>query len=296
MKYQKPPLTFEQQITLLKRRGLGIPDEEKAAGYLSNISYYRLSAYMLPLKVRGDDRFQGSVSFDDVIALYSFDRELRLLVFDVIEKLEIAFRAQMSYHHSLVGGPYWFEDRNNFRDADFWRRHLESIDAEVERANEVFKEHFFTKYDEHERMPIWMTSEVISLGLLSKIYRSLTLSREKKRIAQHFGLDNPSVLQSWMQSMTYVRNICAHHARLWNRILTIKPTYLLKPTNLWITDQPQNEKVYYLLCCLLYMIRSINQETRFASHLTRLLERYPKIELSAMGFPADWEEQEFWKQ
>lgn len=294
MRYQKPPLTFEQQIALLKSRGLSISDDEKAANYLSNISYYRLSAYMLPLKVSGQDKFKNGVSFDDVIELYSFDRELRLLTFNVIEKLEIAFRAQMSYHHSLVGGPYWFEDRKHFRDADFWRSHLDSIDTEVRRSNEAFKEHFFEKYDDHERMPIWMTSEVISLGLLSKIYRSLTLSPEKKRIAKHFGLYNPSVLQSWMQSMTYVRNICAHHARLWNRTLTIKPTYLLKPTTLWITDQPQNDKAYYLLCCLFYMIRSVNPKTRFASHLARLLERYPKIDISSMGFPNDWMEQKFW--
>ncbi len=295
MRYTKPALTFEQQIELLENRGLQFPDKDKAAHYLSNISYYRLSAYMLPLKIQGQERFQDGVVFDDVLQLYIFDREFRLLIFDVVEKLEVAFRTQMSYHHSQTSGPYWFEDRNHFRDADFWRKHLENIDTEVDRAKEVFKDHFFGKYDEHERMPIWMTSEVLSLGLLSKIYRSLAMSKEKRDIARHFGIGHPLVLESWMQSITYVRNICAHHSRLWNRVLTLKPNYMERPTNLWITNKPDNDKVYYFVCCLFYMIRAINPNTIFNDQLHELLGRYPKIDLAAMGFPKDWDSEPFWE-
>lgn len=294
MKYEKEALTRERQIELLEIRGLAIPDRTKAENYLSNISYYRLSAYMLPLKVPGFDRFRDGVTFDDVLELYLFDREYRLLMFDVIEKLEIAFRTQMSYHHSLVGGPYWFEERKNFRDAEHWRKHLDNIDTEVDRAKEVFKEHFFAKYDEHERMPIWMTSEVLSLGLLSKLYRNLAMSPEKKNIALHFGINHPQVLESWMQSMTYVRNICAHHSRLWNRVLTVRPNYLERPIDTWIEDRPANDKSYYLTCCFLYMLRAINPNTRFVAHFRNLLNRYPSLQLDAMGFPDDWEEQAFW--
>ena len=158
MKYDKPALTFEKQIEMLESRGLVVPDKVRAANYLSNINYYRLSAYMLPLKVVGGEQFIASTTFDNVLQLYLFDREFRLLIFDVIERLEIAFRTQMSYQLSLDGGPYWYEDRNYFRDADRWRKQLESIDSEIDRAREVFKDHFFEKYDEHTRMPIWMTS------------------------------------------------------------------------------------------------------------------------------------------
>lgn len=294
MKYEKGALTFEQQIELLQSRGLEVDDIGLAANYLSNISYYRLSAYMLPLKVPGEDRFIDGTTFENILDLYLFDREFRLLIFDVIEKLEIAFRTQMSYHHSLTGGPYWFENRLHFRDADRWRQQLESIDSEVDRAKEVFKDHFFAKYDEHERMPIWMTSEVLSLGLLSKLYRNLSMSAEKKKIAQQFGIANPVVLESWMQSMTYVRNICAHHSRLWNRILTVRPNYLERPIDLWIDDRPANDKSYYLTCCFLYMLRSINPNTRFVAHLKTLLNRYPNLKLSSMGFTDGWETQPFW--
>lgn len=284
MKYEKEALTFEQQIGLLRSRGLEVHDDALAANYLSNISYYRLSAYMLPLKVPGTDRFIRGTKFENVLDLYLFDREFRLLIFDVIEKLD----------HSFTGGPYWFEDRLHFRDADRWRQQLEGIDVEVDRAKEVFKDHFFEKYDEHNRMPIWMTSEVLSLGLLSKLYRNLTMSAEKKKISSQFGIAHPQVLESWMQCMTYIRNVCAHHSRLWNRILTVRPTYLERPTNPWITDRPANDKSYYLTCCFLYMLRAINPNTHFVTHFKNLLNRYPDIKLTSMGFPAGWQEQSFW--
>jgi abortive infection bacteriophage resistance protein len=294
MKYAKPPLPFEKQIALLESRGLTVPDHAKAANYLSNISYYRLSAYMLPFKVNGKDDFVPGTTFDDILYLYVFDRELRLLVFDAVEKLEIAFRTQMSYHHSLNFGPYWFEDKKHFIKPDLWLNHLEMIDSEVERAKEVFKDHFFSKYKVHKRMPIWMTSEVLSLGLLSKIYRNLVSSKEKKKIARHFGISNSAVLESWLQAMTYARNVCAHHSRFWNRVLTIKPNYLKSPTNTWLRGGLRYDKPYYLICCLLYMLRSVNPQTRFATRFKCLLGRYPKIDRSAMGFPSDWESEKFW--
>lgn len=294
MRYDKPALSFEEQIELLKSRGLTVPDVARAANYLSNISYYRLSAYMLPLKVAEKNEFRSGVTFDDVLGLYLFDREYRLLIFDAVERIEIAFRTQISYQLAHQGGPFWFEDRNNFRDADRWREQLESIDAEVARAKEVFKEHFFEKYDEHERMPVWMTSEVLSLGLLSKIYRNLKMSEGKKRIARQFGIGNPVVLESWMQSITYVRNICAHHSRLWNRVLTIRPEYLRRPVNIWLTQEADNQKAYYFTCCVFYMVRSINPHTRFGVHLRTLLSRYPKLRLESMGFPDGWQRDPFW--
>lgn len=295
MRYDKPALTFDKQIELLESRGLTFPNRERAANYLSNISYYRLSAYMLPLKVPAANAFIKGTTFDDVLELYLFDREFRLLIFDVVERLEIAFRTQMSYQVAHDAGAFWFEDSRLFRDPNLWREHLEKLDIEVSRASEVFKDHFFSKYDQNQRMPIWMTSEVLSLGLLSKIYRNLRMSDGKKCIARHFGIGTPQVLESWMQSITYVRNICAHHSRLWNRVLTNRPSYLERPMGPWIIGNPSNRKIYYFTCCVLYMLRSINPKTRFVQHFGKLLSRYPGIDLSAMGFTEGWRDDPFWQ-
>lgn len=251
---------------------------------------------MYPYKNLDTDEFIKNTSFDDVLDLYLFDRELRLLVFDGIERLEIAFRTQLIYHPALIGGAFWFENKANFDDASRLTDHLRQLDEEVDRSGEVFIEHFFDKYDEEQTPPVWMSFEVVSLGLLSKFYQNLRFNQSKKEIARHFGLPEPRVFQSWIRSITYVRNICAHHSRLWNRILTNRPSIIRKPSRLWISDKsPNNEKLYYFLCCLWYLLREINPETSFVEKLKSLFEKYPKVSKSAMGFPAKWESEAFWK-
>lgn len=227
-----------------------------------------------------------------------FDRDFRILVFDLVERLEIAFRTQLIYHPSLTGGAFWYQEAKYFNDPEALANHLRKLDEEVDRATETFKDHFFNKYITHTRMPAWMTFEVISFGLLSKIYRNLANSDAKKAIANHFGLSSPYVCESWLQSLAYVRNACAHHSRLWNRILTVKPqTLKTRPsTGVWLESAPKNDKIYYFLSCALFMSRSINPRTRFVSHLKSLIGRYPHLPLSSMGFTEGWEKEAFWQE
>lgn len=295
MKYTKPALTITEQINLLESRGLIIPDRIKAETYLSNISYYRLSAYVYPFKKLPTDKFVDGTTFEDVLDSYLFDRELRLLVFDAIERIEVAFRTQLINKPAIKDGAFWFEDEKFFDDKDRLTEHLRKLDDEVYQSHEIFVTHFFNKYEEN-CPPVWMSFEVVSLGLLSKFYQNLKFSDAKKVIAQHFGLSNPKVFQSWIRSVTYVRNICAHHARLWNRTLTNKPTILLTPSKQWISQRnPNNEKIYYFLCCLLYLLREINPTTQFVEKLKVLLAKYPKTPLNSMGFSANWENDPFWQ-
>ena len=100
VRYTKPALTFEEQIALLKSRGLVIDDEQRATRHLSNVSYYRMSAYMLSFKKLDAnenvlDEFEEGTTWDNVYDLYKFDRKLRLLIFDAIERIEIALRTQV---------------------------------------------------------------------------------------------------------------------------------------------------------------------------------------------------------
>jgi abortive infection bacteriophage resistance protein len=140
MKYNKPPLNIDQQIQLLRKRGLIINDAEKVKSYLSNVSYYRLSAYALPFQLKDDKahKFIEHTSFDKILNLYLFDRELRLLILDVIERLEIAFRTQVIYNYSNKHGAWWYEDPKHFTNNFFYSKNLSKIDDEVERSGEVF--------------------------------------------------------------------------------------------------------------------------------------------------------------
>jgi abortive infection bacteriophage resistance protein len=295
MKYNKPALSFDDQINLLESRGLLIPDKTRAKNYFSNISYYRLSAYMLPLRQKESEDFLSNTTFDDVLNLYLFDREFRILVFDVIERLEIAFRTQIIYQFSIIDGAFWFENPIHFQNNYYYSRNLSKIDEEIDRSNEVFIDHFRQKYTTSNRPSAWMTLEVVSIGLLSKLFRNLKMSAPKKEVAKHFNLPNPYVLESWIQSITYVRNIVAHHSRLWNRALTIKPILLRNPKSSFPSNiSSANTKIYPFLCCVLYLLRTINPNTKFTMQLKELFTKYPTIPQQSMGFPQGWEKETFW--
>ena len=253
---------------------------------------------MYPFKDLATGSFISNVTFEEIIDLYLFDRGLRLLIFDAIETIEVTFRTQLIYHPSMSGGAFWFEDASNFEDASRLTDHLRQLDEEVRRSSsEVFIAHFFNKYVSEDTPPAWMTFEVLSLGLLSKFYQNLRKSlKAKKDIANHFGVSHPVVFQSWIRSITYVRNICAHHSRLWNKILTNKPAIPHTRPTLWLPPpEPSNDKIYYLLCCVTHMLREIQSNTIFVDRLKELFKTYPTVSKTAMGFPFGWETQPFWQ-
>jgi abortive infection bacteriophage resistance protein len=182
MNFEKPFLTVEQQIDLLASRGLTIKDRERAKSYLSNISYYRLSAYAkyFQKKESPNHEFHEGVDFDSILNLYLFDRELRILVFDLIEKLEIAFRTQLTYCYSVKHKGWWYEDPKYFINNFYYSKNLNKIDEEIERSSEYFITHYKKKYSSPQRPPAWMTFEVISMGSLSKTYKNLKMCEAKK--------------------------------------------------------------------------------------------------------------------
>lgn len=298
MKYQKPPLSIEGQIKLLSERGLIISDKEKASHYLSNISYYRLRAYTYPFQ---DNRnlnhpFHKGVTFDNILDLYIFDRELRLLVFDAIERIEIALRTQIVHQFSLGYGSHWHEAPSLYNNINHFVRDMYTLQKEVGRSSEVFIKHYRKKYKNPLNPPVWMCLEVASMGLLSKIYENLKMNSEKKEIARHFGLAHPFVLESWMHSLSNVRNICAHHGRLWNRRLVKAPKLPKRTLNTWLGSQPADaQKSYTVLSCILYIMNIISPGHEWKTRLKQLLGESPSVSLTEMGFPENWIEEKLWK-
>ncbi|MCY7376196.1 MAG: Abi family protein [Pyrinomonadaceae bacterium] len=145
MKYTKPPLTISDQIKLLESRGLIISHKTKAEKYLANISYYRLSAYMYSFKDLVTDEFADGTTFEKVLDLYLFDRELRLLIFDAIERIEIAFRTQLIYQPAMIGGAFWFRDASNFDDIARMNEHNYQLENEVSTQAKVMKHFAFVQ-------------------------------------------------------------------------------------------------------------------------------------------------------
>ena len=293
--YTKLPLTIQEHIELLKARGLKIPDEEKATRYLQNISYFHLSGYMYPfLADKKQHQYKTGSSFDDIINLYRFDRELRVLIFSTIEKIEVAIRAQISNHFTVeTKNPFWYTDVNNFSFPSEHKDFLNNTLSYVKRSTDVFIKHFFDTYND-PYPPIWMILEVLSMGQLSILYQITKRSAPRKAIAKYFSVKEP-IMANWLHALVYIRNICAHHARLWNKSLRI-PIKLPKTTDrTWlISPNLSNDKLYVVLAVIAYFLDTITPTNSFREKLKDLLVKYPNVDLGAMGFPRDWKNDPFW--
>lgn len=298
MKYSKPSLSIADQIEKLKQRGLNISNEQKTAHYLSNISYYRLRAYTYPFQDNSNPNhpFKKEISFEDIIELYVFDRRLRLLVFNAIEKIEIALRTKIIYEFSLNHGSHWHEDANMYRNNYYFNKNINSLYEEVDRSSETFIVHYKNFYSIPAYPPAWMSLEVISMGLLSKLFGNLKKGPEKKKVAKEFGLPNPMILESWMHAFAGLRNICAHHSRLWNRRFTIVPKIPYNTDNTFIQNTKiYDNKLYAQLCCINYITRNISPGSNFVPDLKKLLETCDLVDCKEMGFPESWKEEVIWQ-
>jgi abortive infection bacteriophage resistance protein len=293
--YTKPPLSVQDQIKLLKSRGLQIPDESKAARYFQNISYYRLSGYMYPFLVNTKQhRYKVGTTFEDVLNLYRFDRELRMLVFSAIEKIEIALRAQIINQYSVpLQDPFWYTNAMNFADPKKHNEFLNSLTAYINRSNDIFIKHFYSTYS-NLWPPAWILFEILPMGQFSILYSITANSPTRKAVADYFGIKGP-VLTAWLHTLVYVRNICAHHARLWNKELRVPVKLPKKTTNQWLADQNvSSRKVYIVLAIIVYLLDTITPQHNFRQKIKRLVSKYPKTNTFVMGFPQNWLSDPFW--
>jgi len=295
--YEKRPITVAEQIRTLKQRGLLFRDEDSAQKMLATVSYFRLANYWKPLeKDKLNHIFKPHSYFEDVVSLYSFDKELRLLIFCGIQGVEIALRTKVIHYVSLKYGSFWFADRSVFGSEPIFDKCLENIKVELARTREDFIKEHFLKYDNPPYPPAWKTLEVSSFGTLSKLYCNLADTKLKKAIASDFRLPQHLFLESWIKSLSVLRNCVAHHARVWNRKFPWKPQIPRRLAGDWLnlTDIPR-ERIYAQLSCIAYLLDSINRGRSFKQQLKSLLAKYPNVDTRAMGFPDRWEEEPLWK-
>lgn len=311
-KYNKPPLTFEEQLKKLKDRGLIVEDDDYALKKLSQISYFRLSAYFCPYQSE-KDKFNKGVHLKQIIDTYSFDRELRLLVFDCIERIEVAIRTQFVYQMAMYyNDSHWQDNQNLFIDpfynkvgtkiAPFSDFQAVISKAKTTQRPEVFIKHYTQNYTTPSNPPAWMCFELLTIGELSHLYRGLKNKDDKKRIAHFLDL-HPTVFTSWLHSLTYVRNICAHHSRLWNKDLAVEPELLKKPVGNWVSSPFENNKrVFYFLCALKYFLIRVNPNNSFTEKLNHLFEKYSNVPIQYLGIPSDekgnilnWKKEPLWQ-
>jgi abortive infection bacteriophage resistance protein len=281
-KYNKRAKTIPEQIEKLKSRGMIISNENKFNHFLFNNNYFRLRAYTFPFQ-DGEKKFKEVISEEDIMTLYNFDAKLRRFVFSNLERIEISLRTQIAHHYSF-DDVYFYLEPNNFDDKLKFICTLYSLIEEENRSKDRFVEHHTKTYSEYF-MPLWKVVEIMSFGTLSMLFKNIKEDKIKTKITRYYGLQDVDVLSNWLRNFTILRNICCHHARLWNRTLS-KMKYPKKTLNNFSNTQDiKTNKLYFHLLCMKYIIDTIEPDNNFKNGLDELMKECPLNQQTAMGFP-----------
>jgi abortive infection bacteriophage resistance protein len=297
----KPAFSYEQQLDLLKSRGLEVTDEPFAYHCLKHHNYYRLSAYRYPFTERGNpDRFLNGVTFKQIWELYCFDRELRQMVIEGCKRVEISVRSRWAYEVGKQLGPQSYENKKYFTNFSRHHQSLVKLDEEILRSREDFIAHYKRNYPD-KRPEVWVAVEVASFGTVSNFLKHTNPPRIRQDIADTYELDE-KVFCSLFHHLSVLRNTAAHHSRIWNRRFVVtfklprkKPTYLYPNFH----DNPKGEngnkrKIYNTLVLLNHLMRIIEPSGDWSNRLVILLGKLPSNLLPDMGFPTDWKTRPMW--
>lgn len=282
MEYTKSALTYAQQVERLQQRGL-IGDAYVIEKYLRCVNYYRLTAYWHPY-LNADDQFRPDTTIQMVWRHYCFDRELRLLVMDALERVEVSIRTSIAYHLGTQLGAFGYLDQVYINDARKRMEFLNRLNKSLKNSKQDFARHFCRKYGEkHEYPPIWIAVELLTFGGLAHL---LTVSPPpvQKSFSADYALPT-QVSKSWLWTLLETRNIVAHHERLWNRQLGTSAKY---PQTAQWQNIPRN-RTFGIIVVLAYFMNRIAPESRWAQRIHALFVQYPDVDPRRMGLPEAWE-------
>lgn len=304
LQYSRLPTTIAKQVELLQSRGMA-GDPALMRRWLETVGYYRLSAYWLPMELpppAGQTRskqFSPHTQFADVIDIYVFDRKLRLLIMEAVDRFEIAVRARWTNRLSLAHGSHAHTESRNFHDGFEHVKMLAKIAQAAKDSSEVFVEHYRRKYTHPYIPPLWQVTELMTLGELSHWVKATRDNKMKDELARDLGLPNKEILESTLHLLSYIRNICAHHSRLWNR-KTVKRAPHVKQFGADIDidrsgkqHHPRNS-IYNVLVLLAKTLRHQSPDTTFPQRVCKLVEDRSEAQLRSMGFPHDWKSRPIW--
>jgi len=317
MTQEKPWKSFEDQLALLKARGLAVDNEPAALNYLERVGYYRLSGYWYSFRkleltqdeegklryIRHDDFIAGS-HFQDAVHLYVFDKKLRLLALDALERIELAIRVDIAHllgeldihahqEPSLFHGNFTRSKRNG--DQSQYQDWLDKYHGLVKRARRVpFVEHYLNKYG---KLPIWVAIEIWDFGLMSKIFNGMKYDH-KEQIAKKYGAKDGNAFAGWLRGLNFIRNVSAHHSRLWN-INVLERANLPQDDEYW--QQLNNSRPFFYFCLMQKLLSVMCPNSSWSNRFTELFEEFPNTEsravsLADFGLLEDWQEWDLWAQ
>lgn len=294
--FQKPWLSFRDQVRLLQQRGLIVSDVAAAEAFVSHLNYYRFSGYCLPYQTQ-NHHFIAGTTFEQIVSTYQFDLTLRDLFTEALEVVEVDLRTAVAYHFGERYQAFGHTRPTSFHPTFNHAAWLDLIRDETRRSSELFVTHFRNNYLEYPDLPIWIVTEVMSFGCLSRMLGKMH-KRDQKPIAQRYGLQ-PIDLCKAVHHLTYVRNVCAHHARLWDRVWSIKPQ--LPAGHHWRPPLlPGNDRLFVTLLLLRKLLDGVpalqSFVTTWHARMSLHLHHPPGAHgaYARMGLTANWHEHPLW--
>ena len=282
LKNHQPPLTVPEQIDNLRSLGLTINDSQYAESFLNDVSYFRLiKAFSLGLKPKNGVYYDG-VTFEQIVDLYKFNCDFRQLLFPLIERIEVNLRCQIGNYFSSKYDVLGYKDSTNFANPEYHSEFLDDINLEIGRNfNSPFVKNFRDNYIDGS-IPLYALVELFSFGTLSKFFKNMK-NEDKKNVASYFHVGY-TYFESWVESISYVRNICAHYGRLYNAILTKKPMLYDQYKTSGIT----NSRIFGILLCIKHLLSTNSHWQLFVDNLDEIIQKHPFVDLKTMGFPKEW--------
>lgn len=320
-------ISVDDQLNLLKSRGLHISDEPNAKEYLKRIGYYRLSGYFYSMRqISGEisllengrkpigevktrcivlDEFKPNACFQDAVELYIFDKKLRLLVLDALERIEIAIRVDIAYllgqsdkyaylNPSMLHTSFCSDLNKTNKGVSQYHEWLSKHAQLINRSKEEFIKHNKATYG--LPLPIWVACEVWDFGCMSTLFSGMK-KNDQDSISQKYNINDGQIFASWLRSLNYLRNVCAHHARLWNRNIIDQPKMpSATPQISWVSifDEKHKSRCFLLLCLCRHLLETINPSSSWSQRTKEHLKNFPDLghiglDLYGMGAPQNWE-------
>jgi len=280
----KQPTTYQEQVEILRGRGCFILDDAAGIDFLRRVNYYRFSGYLHAFK-QNDGTYADVVSFEKIASMYTFDKDLRALLMRAVSEIELFAKSIIAYHHGHHYGSLGYLDASSFNTKHNHAKFIEQFETVVRNnRNSPIARHHIRNYG--GSFPIWVATELFTMGMTSFFYADL-LTGDKKVIAKEFGTDYVH-LESWLHSTSVLRNICAHHGRLFITLFHQPPKL---PRKYLQHTGTEDYSLFRQLCMLklLYANWRIEWNSTIFLPLEALIEKYDSfVDVRMAGFPDNW--------
>ncbi len=290
----KPALTPAQMVNLLVTRGMIVPDKARAEEFLERVNYYKLRGYFIPFETycpTHDHRFLQRTTFEEVLALYRFDRKLRLLFCDMLERFEVAVRTKWAQEISQKHGPDAHLHPRFFIDDVKHTEMLDKLEKAYQDSKEQFATHYRNRYKSLRVPPVWVSAELMSFGMVSHWLKATRTNSVQNAVSSSFGFE-PKFFQTFVHQAVVIRNRCSHHSRLWNwaspvRLPAIRTGSTQFDVSLLNSRPADITKVYNFVAILLFVADRVAPGHKWGGKLYDFLCA-EQTRLPNMGFPRDW--------